>query len=65
VITGDFFSTSTDIMRLENALKWTSVQRENIEQNIARVWHDGMIYGLDVATLTRALLDAKDNQVRL
>jgi hypothetical protein len=29
------------------------------------VWHDDMIYGLDVSTLTEAILLAKQNQVRL
>jgi lipoate-protein ligase A len=65
VITGDFFSTSEDIQRLENALKWTSARKESIEQNLASVWRKDMIYGLDVSTLTAAVLAAKANQVRL
>ena len=65
LITGDFFSTSEDIHRLENALKWTSARKESIEKNLSSVWHEDMIYGLDVSTLTRAILTAKDNQVRL
>ncbi|MBN1849365.1 MAG: hypothetical protein JW932_12355 [Deltaproteobacteria bacterium] len=65
MITGDFFSTSADIARLENTLKWTSSRREKIEQNLAAVWHDDMIYGLDVGVLTDAILVAKENQVRL
>lgn len=65
MITGDFFSTSADIARLETALKWTSAQKENIEQNLTKVWHDDMIYGLDLTTLTEAILVAKENQVRL
>ena len=65
MITGDFFSTSADIARLETALKWTSAQKENIEQNLTKVWHDDIIYGLDVGALTEAILDAKENQVRL
>jgi len=65
LITGDFFSTSKDLHRIENALKWTSARRENIEANIASVWHDDMIYGLDISTLTEAILLAKQNQVRL
>lgn len=64
-ITGDFFSTTADITRLENALKWTSARREGIEENLARVWHNDMIYGLDVPILTEAILKAKENQVRL
>jgi lipoate---protein ligase len=65
LITGDFFSTSEDLHRIENALKWTSARRESIEANIASVWHDDMIYGLDVSILTDAVLLAKQNQVRL
>jgi lipoate-protein ligase A len=65
LITGDFFSTSEDIHRLENALKWTSARRESIQQNLASVWQEDMIYGLDVPTLTEAIMKAKENQVRL
>ncbi|MEW6666064.1 MAG: lipoate--protein ligase [Thermodesulfobacteriota bacterium] len=65
VITGDFFSTSDDIQSLESALKWTSAREEQIRENLSRVWRDDMIYGLDVPTLTQAILKAKENQVRL
>ena len=65
LITGDFFSTSADIHKIENALKWTSARKERIEENITSVWHDDMIYGIDVSMLTQAVLLAKENQVRL
>lgn len=65
VITGDFFSTPERINRIENALKWTSARRERIEKSLASVWEDEMIYGIDVPTLTTAILRAKENQVRL
>ncbi|EFK06769.1 conserved hypothetical protein [delta proteobacterium NaphS2] len=65
LITGDFFSTSADIHKIENALKWTSARKERIEENITSIWHDDMIYGIDVSTLTQAVLLAKENQVRL
>lgn len=65
VITGDFFSTPERINRIENALKWTSARRERIEKSLAAVWEDEMIYGIDVPTLTTAILKAKENQVRL
>ncbi len=64
-LTGDFFSTGEDISRLETALKWTSAREENIMQNLSQVWRDDMIYGLDVPTLTRAIMKAKENQIRL
>ncbi len=65
LITGDFFSTSADVHKIENALKWTSARKERIQENIASVWHEDMIYGVDIATLTQAVLLAKENQVRL
>ncbi|RJR51794.1 MAG: hypothetical protein C4576_03355 [Desulfobacteraceae bacterium] len=65
VITGDFFSTSEDIGRIESVLKWTSAREENIRENLDRVWREDMIYGVDVDTLTKAILNAKENQVRL
>ena len=65
VITGDFFSTSEDIHRLENALKWSSARKENIERTLRSVWRKDMIYGLDIPTLTAAIVKAKENQVRL
>ena len=65
IITGDFFSTTEDINLLEKALKWTSARPELIEQNLAKVWRPEMIYGLDLATLVKAVLIAKENQVRM
>jgi lipoate-protein ligase A len=65
VITGDFFSTSENIHRLENTLKWASAREESIREKLSGVWHEDMIYGLDVPTLTRAILTAKEDQVRL
>jgi len=65
IITGDFFSTSDNVRRLERALKWTSVREQSIGENLSKVWQDDMIYGLDVPTLTEAIMMAKENQVRL
>jgi lipoate-protein ligase A len=65
VITGDFFSTTEEINLIENSLKWTPARKEKIEENLSRIWKDEMIYGLDVPTLTEAILKAKENQVRL
>ena len=64
-ITGDFFSTNEDIHRIENALKWTSARKESIEGNLSSVWRNDIIFGLDVPSLTQAILKAKENQVRL
>jgi len=61
IVTGDFFSTTRDINLLESALKWTSSNRQKIEEHLSEVWRDDMIHGLDVATLTEAILKAKEN----
>jgi len=65
VITGDFFSTSEDVNRIESVLKWTSAREETIRESIGKVWRSDMIYGLDVEALTQAIMMAKENQVRL
>jgi lipoate-protein ligase A len=65
MITGDFFSTTEAVNHLEESLKWTSSRQESIESHLNAVWKDDMIYGLDVSTLTKAILLAKENQVRL
>jgi lipoate-protein ligase A len=65
VITGDFFSTTEHVNRIENTLKWTPAREEMIRKNLGKVWCDDMIYGLDVPTLTEAILLAKEDQVRL
>jgi len=63
IITGDFFSTTKDINLLESALKWASSKREKIEEHLSEVWREDMIYGVDVATLTEAIVKAKENIV--
>jgi lipoate-protein ligase A len=65
IITGDFFSSGEDINLIEKALQWTSASKERIEENLSGVWREDMIFGLDVPTLTSAILKAKENQVRL
>ncbi len=65
VITGDFFAASEDLNQLESALKWASAREESVRDRLTRVWREDMIYGLDVPTLTTAIMLAKQNQVRL
>lgn len=65
MITGDFFSTTEAVNHLEKSLKWTSSRQESIESHLEEVWKEDMIYGLDVPTLAKAILLAKENQVRL
>jgi len=65
IITGDFFSTTKDINLLESSLKWTSAKREKIEEHLLEVWREDMIYGVDVRTLTEAILKARENLVNI
>ena len=65
IITGDFFSTTEAVNHIEKSLKWTSSRKESIESHLEAVWEKDMIYGLDVPTLTRVILFAKENQTRL
>lgn len=61
MITGDFFSTTSDINLLESALKWTAAKEEKIEEHLREVWREDMIHGVDAHTLTEAILQAKEN----
>ena len=65
IITGDFFSTTKDINLLESALKWTSSKREKIEEHLSEVWRDDIIYGVNISTLTEAIVKAKENLVNI
>ena len=60
MITGDFFSTSRDINRIESALKFIPADRENIEKVLKDIWSENLIYSIDPFTLTEAILKAKE-----
>ncbi len=59
VVTGDFFSTSADIHRIESALKWTAATRERIVENLSSVWRDGIIYGVTPEDIAEVILTAR------
>jgi len=61
MITGDFFSTSKDLNRIETALKYIPADRENIEKALSDLWSENLIYGIDAPTLASAILKAKEN----
>lgn len=60
LITGDFFSTSENINRIESALKWTSADKNNVEKILREVMDNECIYNIDAATLTEIITIAKD-----
>lgn len=59
LITGDFFSTTADINRIESALKWTASDRESVEKTLNEVMNDDTIYGVNVPVLTDVIMKAK------
>jgi lipoate-protein ligase A len=61
IVTGDYFSTTQDVNRIESALKWTTAEKKDIENNLKEVWRKDIIYGVDIPSLTEAILKAKDN----
>jgi lipoate---protein ligase len=63
VITGDFFSTSEDINRIESVLKWTPAKWDRIMENLSTVWKDGVIYGVTREDLAQTILDAKERMI--
>jgi lipoate-protein ligase A len=65
IITGDFFSTTKDINLLESALKWTSAKREKIEEHLSEVWREDIIYGVNISTLTEAIVKAQENLINI
>ena len=63
---GNLYSTVEDLFIWDQALRTEKLcSKESIEKNLSSIWRDDMIYGLDVPTLTGAILKAKENQVRL
>jgi lipoate-protein ligase A len=65
LITGDFFSTSETINRIESTLKWTSADRENVEKRLNQAMGDESIYNVDAATLTDIIMMAKKRSRRV
>lgn len=63
MITGDFFSTGKDLNLIESNLKYTAVQKDDIEKALNEVWKKDLIFGVDVPTLTEAILKASANCV--
>jgi lipoate-protein ligase A len=60
LITGDFFSTTETINKIESALKWTSADRSNVERRLNEVMGDEAIYEVDAAALTDIIMMAKE-----
>jgi len=59
LITGDFFSTSHTINRIESALKWTSADRTNVKNILENILGDEGIYSVSASELTDIIMSAK------
>ncbi|MBF0498438.1 MAG: hypothetical protein HQK58_17980 [Deltaproteobacteria bacterium] len=61
IITGDFFSTTADINRIETALKWTAADKQSIIKNLEPVWQDDIIHQVSADMLAEAIGQARDS----
>lgn len=61
LITGDFFSSSRDINRIESALKWSAADEKSLEKNLEKVVGDKAVYGIDLSCLKETIVAAKAN----
>ncbi len=59
LITGDFFSTSETINRIESALKWTSADKTNVEKVLSNIMGDEAIYNITASELADIIMTAK------
>lgn len=64
-ITGDFFTTQTVLNRIEASLKYIRCEEEAILRALAPVWDREPLYGIRPEDLTKAILEAKEHQLRL
>ena len=61
IITGDFFSSSADINRIESVLKWTPAVKQHILDNLGSVWTEEIIYGVEMEELAETIVQARIN----
>jgi lipoate-protein ligase A len=62
LLTGDFFSTTASIHRIEAALRWSSAHHEDILRHLRETMDDETIYGVTpelLADLVREAIDAR------
>jgi len=63
-ITGDFFTTTEDLNRIESTLRYTRCEEEQLMNCLKPIWKDDIIYNLTPDLLVEAIMLAKENQVR-
>jgi lipoate-protein ligase A len=59
LITGDFFSTSDTINKIESALKWTSADRMNVKNILEKIMGEEAIYSVNASELTDIIMAAR------
>jgi len=58
LITGDFFSTTKNVSRIEQALKWTPANKKVVEKVLSKVMRDDeSIYGVTSSVLTEIIME--------
>ena len=61
LVTGDYFSRTRDIARLESLLKWTSLDRASLEGRLAESGDDRFIHQVDLPVILDLIQDAAKN----
>lgn len=61
LITGDFFSSSREINRIESALKWSATDEKSLQKNLEKVVGDKAVCGIDLSSLRETITAAKEN----
>ena len=62
MITGDYFSRTRDIVKLESILKWTSFRREAVLQRLEESGADRFIHRLDLPPLLELIKQAANER---
>jgi len=58
IITGDFFSTDKDIKLIENALRFTKFEKNEILNSLHKIWKENIIWGVTSEELTDIILNS-------
>ncbi len=61
LITGDFFSNSRDINRIESALKWSASDEKSLEKNLEKAVGDKAVCGIDLSCLKKTIMAAEED----
>lgn len=62
LVTGDYFSRTRDIARLESLLKWAALDRDSLERRLAESGADLFIHQVDLPVILDLIQEAAKNE---